>query len=52
MIQVGTKGMYAGVIGLFDDAAQPLRYQRIPLDATISRLRRDAAVVGCLPGPA
>jgi hypothetical protein len=33
MIQVGTKGMHAGVIGLFDDAAQPWRYQRIPLDA-------------------
>ena len=33
MIQIGTKGMYAGVVGLFDDAAQPLRYQRVPLDA-------------------
>lgn len=32
MVQVGTKGMYAGVIGLFDDLAQPLRYQRVPLD--------------------
>ena len=33
MIQVGTKGMFAGVVGLFDDPAQPLRYQRIPLDS-------------------
>ncbi|MHB0955266.1 MAG: multiheme c-type cytochrome [Pirellulaceae bacterium] len=33
MIQVGTKGMFAGVVGLFDDPAQPQRYQRIPLDA-------------------
>lgn len=33
LIEVGTKGMYAGVIGLFDDPATPIRYQRIPLDA-------------------
>ncbi|MCU0958777.1 MAG: cytochrome C554 [Pirellulaceae bacterium] len=33
MIEVGTKGMYASVVGLFDDPAQPLRYQRVPLDA-------------------
>ncbi len=33
MIQVGTKGMYAGVVGLFDDPTTPMRYQRIPLDA-------------------
>ncbi len=32
MIQVGVKGMYACVVGLYDDAAQPLRYQRVPLD--------------------
>jgi hypothetical protein len=32
LVQVGTKGMYTGVIGLFDDPAQPLRYQRVPLD--------------------
>ena len=38
LAQVGTKGMYAGVVGVFDDAqpaakntVQPLRYQRIPL---------------------
>jgi hypothetical protein len=34
MAQVGTKGMYAGVIGLFDDAIAPLRYQRVPLDSS------------------
>ena len=33
LIQVGTKGMFAGVVALFDDARTPLRYQRIPLDA-------------------
>ncbi len=32
LVEVGTKGMYAGVIGFFDDAKQPVRYQRIPLD--------------------
>ncbi len=32
LVQVGTKGMFAGVIGLFDDPNTPLRYQRVPLD--------------------
>jgi 2',3'-cyclic-nucleotide 2'-phosphodiesterase (5'-nucleotidase family) len=32
MVQVGTKGMYAGVIGIYDDPARPFRYQRVPLD--------------------
>jgi hypothetical protein len=32
MIQVGTKGMYVGVVGVFDDPERPLRYQRVPLD--------------------
>jgi hypothetical protein len=32
LVQVGTKGMYAGVLGLFEDPSQPLRYQRVPLD--------------------
>lgn len=34
MVQVGTKGMYAGVVGLFDDPQMPLRYQRVPLDSS------------------
>jgi hypothetical protein len=33
LVQVGTKGMYVGVIGVFDDKEKPLRYQRVPLDA-------------------
>ena len=33
MVQVGTKGMFAGVIGVFDDEKTPIRYQRVPLDA-------------------
>jgi hypothetical protein len=33
LVEVGTKGMFAGVVALFDDADKPLRYQRIPLDS-------------------
>ncbi|MEQ1825478.1 MAG: multiheme c-type cytochrome [Pirellula sp.] len=36
MIQVGVKGMYAGLLGFFDDAAQPLRYQRVALSSQFS----------------
>jgi hypothetical protein len=32
LVQVGGKGMYVGVVGLFDDAKQPVRYERVPLD--------------------
>lgn len=31
--QVGTKGMYACLIGLFDDAKNPVRYQRIAISS-------------------
>ncbi len=31
--QVGTKGMYACIVGLFDDQAHPVRYQRIALSS-------------------
>lgn len=34
IIQVGTKGMYAGIVGLY--TRKPLRYQRVPLDASFS----------------
>ena len=37
LIELGHKGMYAIVLGLYDDAASsgtlPIRYQRVPLDA-------------------
>jgi hypothetical protein len=33
LIEVGHKGMYVVVIGLYKDGATPLRYQRVPLDA-------------------
>ncbi|MCA9229807.1 MAG: hypothetical protein KDA57_04090 [Planctomycetales bacterium] len=32
LIEVGHKGMYVAVVGLFDDVEQPFRYQRVPLD--------------------
>lgn len=33
LVEVGTKGKYAIVLGLYDDAKEPVRYQRVPLDA-------------------
>lgn len=33
MVQVGTKGMYAGLVGLFNDTKEPLRYQRLALSS-------------------
>ncbi len=33
MVQVGAKGMYAGLFGLFDDPKQPIQYQRVALSS-------------------
>jgi hypothetical protein len=33
LVQVGLKGMFAIVLGYFDDPQQPWRYQRVPLDS-------------------
>ena len=33
LVEVGQKGMYLAVLGLYDDAETPIRYQRVPLDA-------------------
>ncbi|MEC9002830.1 MAG: multiheme c-type cytochrome [Planctomycetota bacterium] len=33
LVQVGPKGMYAGVLGVFTDSKERFRYQRISLDA-------------------
>lgn len=33
LVEVGHKGMYTVVLGFYDDPAQPVRYQRVPLDA-------------------
>ena len=33
MVQVGTKGMYGGIVGLFEDPLQPIRYQKIAISS-------------------
>ncbi|MGE0609728.1 MAG: multiheme c-type cytochrome [Pirellulales bacterium] len=33
LVEIGHKGMYVGAIGLFDNSEQPVRYERVPLDA-------------------
>jgi hypothetical protein len=33
IVQAGAKGMYAGIIGFFQDPSQPIRYQRIALSS-------------------
>ncbi len=33
MVEVGNKGMHAGVVAWFDDKRQPRRFQRVPIDA-------------------
>lgn len=33
LLQVGLKAMYAGVVGVFNDSQNPLRYESVPLDA-------------------
>jgi hypothetical protein len=33
LIEVGHKGMFAVVLGFYDDAEHPLKYQRVPLDS-------------------
>lgn len=32
LVEVGHKGMYVAVVGLYDDKETPWRYQRVPLD--------------------
>ncbi|MEX0938665.1 MAG: multiheme c-type cytochrome [Pirellulales bacterium] len=33
LVEIGHKGMYVAVLGLYDDPQTPIRYQRVPLDA-------------------
>jgi hypothetical protein len=33
LVEAGHKGMYVAVLGFFNDPQQPVRYQRVPLDA-------------------
>jgi len=39
LIEVGHKGMYCVVLGLYDNAKTPERYQRVPLDARFGESR-------------
>jgi hypothetical protein len=36
LLKVGKKAMHVAVVGLFDDASAPVRYQSIPLDAKLA----------------
>ncbi len=40
MVQVGTKGMYGGIIGLFDDPKSPIRYQRLAISSQFKDSKR------------
>lgn len=40
MVQVGTKGMYGGIVGIYDDAEQPIRYQKIAISSQFKDSRR------------
>jgi hypothetical protein len=45
LVVVGEKGMYAVVLGLYDDPRQPVRYQRVTLD---SRFRSSPEMVALM----
>ena len=45
ILEVGEKGRYAIAIGLFDDPAMPIRYERVPLD---SRYENSPAVTALM----
>ena len=46
MVQVGIKGMYTGLFGVFDDPKQPFRYQRIALSSQFEDSPRVAELFG------
>ena len=39
-VQTGVKGMYAGILGLFDDPENPVRYQRIAISSQFEDSKR------------
>jgi hypothetical protein len=45
LVQVGTKGMYVSVVGMFDEAKEPFRLQRVPLDGRLSDSREMLALM-------
>jgi hypothetical protein len=40
MVQVGTKGMYGGIVGLFDDPDNPIRYQKLAISSQFEDSKR------------
>jgi hypothetical protein len=46
MVQMGIKGMYVGLFGLFDDPDQPFRYQRIALSSQFADSPRITELFG------
>ena len=46
LVQVGIKGMFAGVLGVFDDPRQRFRYQRVPLDGRFEDSREMLQLLG------
>jgi hypothetical protein len=40
MVQVGTKGMYGGIVGLFDDPQKPVRYQKLAISSQFEDSKR------------
>jgi len=46
MVQVGTKGMYTGLFGVFDNPKQPFRYQRVALSSQFEDSPRIAELFG------
>ncbi len=40
MVQVGTKGMYGGIVGLFADPERPIRYQKIAISSQFKDSQR------------
>jgi len=46
MVQVGTKGMYTGLFGVFNDPKQPFRYQRVALTSQFEDSPRVSELFG------
>ncbi len=51
VLNVGKKGMYVGIVGFFDDAKQPMRYQRIELNDRYDEYADLASKIRPLIGP-
>ena len=51
-VEVGEKGEYAVVLGVYNDPRQPVRYQRVTLDSRFAPSPADVGPDGGLPGPA